>query len=110
MPEPLITFCDLKPGETLSIGEGRITLQLQHLNPDGSARVEVSSPLHRGRRLLASGQYMRLDDQTGLFNYGNRHHGRRIHLRIEFRNQELPPIKILPAPRFRTEPPTFRGR
>lgn len=102
MSEPLITFCDLKQGETLSIGEGRITLQLQHLDPDGSARLEVASPFHRGRRLLLSGQYLQLDKQTGIFNHGNRHHGRRIHLRIESHGQELAPIKKLAVRRSPT--------
>lgn len=91
-----IAYFDVKPGEVLSIGGRRITLGVRQVGRDGSAIAEVHSPFHEGSRRIRRGQYMRLDRAVGVFNYGNRHHGRRMHIRVELIGEPRPSIEKLP--------------
>lgn len=77
------TYYDLKPGEKLAIEQRGIALEVRRLATDGSAFADIQSRYHRGRRFLRRGQYVRLDERTGIYNFGNRHHGRRMHIRLE---------------------------
>lgn len=93
----MATYCDLRPGETLSIGQRRIALSIRRLARDGSALTDIHSPYHTGPRMLKRGQYVRLDARVGIYNFGNRHHGRRMHLRLEVRGETDPEIEKVSA-------------
>lgn len=84
------TYFDLKPDQTLTIPDEGIEVTLRGLQPDGSAIAEIRSPFHQGTRYLHRRQYVRLAKHAGLFSYGHRHNGRRIHFRLEFDAERLP--------------------
>ena len=83
---------DLKEGFGFDLGPGLkkghnpvLELRLIELSDDKSqARVGVTGPYATCNRevIMEPGQYYQLSDRVRLKNYGNRHHGKRIHIRL----------------------------
>ena len=74
-------YLDLREGDNLRIGDYR--LRVKSISKDGSAQLEIGERHYTFRRC----KFVFLDGNTRIYNFGNRHHGRIAHIRIEMENR-----------------------
>lgn len=95
--KPILAYFDLRPGDALDIRERDIYIGLTRLDSDGTAVLELQCENHQGTCSLAEGRFLGLDGVIGIYNFGHRKRGRRMHVRVEIRAKSPPGIQVIRA-------------
>lgn len=73
-------YVDLKQGDRLRVGD--IGMRVLSISEDGTAKVRTP----RGEYKFRKSRHMVFHKDLIIYNFGNRHHGRRAHVRIDMRD------------------------